>query len=136
MQQHQRTFEDLGTRVAIVTFEATPFARAYAADTGLRWPILIDERRTLYEHYGMRRGRLSDIWGLPTWWAYAKEFARGRLPRAPGADPRQLGGDVLIDPSGIVRLHHIGRGPADRPAVERILAVQTGGCQPSLPRGG
>jgi hypothetical protein len=111
------------TRIAVVTFEATPFARAYVAETGLRWPILIDERRTLYDHYGMHRGRLSDIWGLRTWWAYAKEFARGRLPRASGGDALQLGGDVLIDPAGIVRLHHVGSGPADRPPVERILAV-------------
>jgi hypothetical protein len=27
------------------------------------------------------------------------------------------GGDVLIDPGGIVRLHHTGVGPADRPVI-------------------
>ena len=33
----------------------------------------------------------------------------------------QRGGDVLIDPTGIVALHHVGNGPADRPPVETIL---------------
>jgi hypothetical protein len=28
---------------------------------------------------------------------------------------------VLIDPAGIVQLHHIGQGPADRPPVSLIL---------------
>jgi hypothetical protein len=123
LQQHERTFEGFNTRIAVVTFEATPFGQAYAAETKLRWPILIDQGRTLYRHYGMHRGRISDIWGFPTWWAYAKEIARGRVPRPSAADTRQLGGDVLIDPSGIVRLHHVGRGPADRPPVAAILAV-------------
>jgi len=36
-------------------------------------------------------------------------------------DISQRGGDVLIDPDGIVSLHHIGVGPSDRPAVESIL---------------
>ncbi|HSH13152.1 MAG TPA: SelL-related redox protein, partial [Desulfurivibrionaceae bacterium] len=35
----------------------------------------------------------------------------------------QRGGDVLIDPNGMVRLHHIGKGPADRPRVEDILRL-------------
>ncbi len=35
----------------------------------------------------------------------------------------QQGGDVLVDPQGIVRFHHIGTGPADRPPVQRILNV-------------
>jgi len=30
---------------------------------------------------------------------------------------------VLIDPDGIVRLHHVGEGPADRPAVSDLLAA-------------
>ena len=41
-------------------------------------------------------------------------------------DVRQLGGDVLIDPQGVIRLHHVGRGPADRPAVARLLNVIDG----------
>jgi hypothetical protein len=29
----------------------------------------------------------------------------------------------LIDPGRIVRLHHVGNGPADRPSVKELLAV-------------
>lgn len=108
-------------RIAVVTFEAAPLVRAYLADTSIVWPVLIDADRRLYGAYGMHRGRLSDIWGLRTWMAYAKELARGRLPRYSGGDTRQLGGDVLIDPEGTVWLHHVGDGPADRPPVAAIL---------------
>ncbi len=45
-----------------------------------------------------------------------------RLHRSDG-DVNQLGGDVLIDPTGIVRLHHVGSGPADRPSVSSLLEL-------------
>ena len=39
----------------------------------------------------------------------------------------QRGGDVLIDPDGIVRMHRVGKGPADRPGVERFLQIVAAG---------
>ena len=41
--------------------------------------------------------------------------------RKSGGDIFQRGGDVLIDPKGIVLLHHIGIGPSDRSPIESIL---------------
>jgi hypothetical protein len=124
LQQHERAFEDRGIQIVVVTFETTPFVRAYIAETKFTWPILIDHERTRYRHYGMHRGHLWDIWGLRTWWAYAKELAQGQVPKYSGADTRQLGGDVLVDPSGVVRFHHVGSGPADRPPVATILEAR------------
>ena len=92
-------------------------------DTGLRWPLLIDTKRELYRAYGMLEAGFWDIWGPDTWWAYLKEAARGRFPVKSKGDISQRGGDVLVDPGGIVQLHHVGRGPADRPSAKSILAA-------------
>ena len=100
LQQHERTLFDLDTHVVIVTFEDSGVARAYVEETAVHWPVLVDEARGLYRAYGMLRGRVRDIWGPQTWWAYAKELRRGRWPRPASADTSQLGGDVLIDPIG------------------------------------
>lgn len=126
MQQHEGAFETLDTQVVVVTFERSAIARVYAQQSGLRWPILVDETRALYHAYGMLRGTRRDIWGPRTWWAYAKELARGRLPLATDleSDTSQLGGDVLVDPKGIVRFVHVGSGPADRPSVTALLAAR------------
>lgn len=127
MQQHGQTLKDLDIRVLVVTFESGAFARAYAQETGLGWAVMIDETRSLYEAYGMLRGRLRDIWGPRTWWAYAQEALRGRWPGPARADTSQLGGDVLIDPEGVVRLVHVGSGPADRPSIESLLEIRRHG---------
>ena len=124
MQQHERTLVDLDTQVVIVTFEQRDVARAYVDETGIRWPVLVDEARGLYRACGMLRGRVRDIWGPRTWWAYAKELMRGRWPRPTSADTSQLGGDVLIDPEGTVRFVHVGSGPGDRPSVAAVLRAR------------
>jgi hypothetical protein len=126
LQQHERTFQELDTRIVVVTFERGPQARAYADDTGLGWPILVDETRAIYRAYGMLRGTAWQIWGPRTWWAYTKELFRGRVPPATGlhSDTSQLGGDVLVDPSGTVRFLHIGSGPADRPSIAALVAAR------------
>lgn len=110
-----------GVAVAVVTFENDFFARSYVEETALPWPLLVDGQRETYTNYGMLSASFWDVWGPKTWWAYLKYLAKGHKLKTSGGDIFQRGGDVLIDPEGIVRLHHVGAGPADRPAIETIL---------------
>lgn len=105
----------------VVTFEHGFLARSYVEDTSLSWPLLVDATRETYRAYGMLSASFRDIWGPRTWWAYLKEILKGQKMKKSGGDISQRGGDVLIDPSGIVALHHVGAGPADRPTVASIL---------------
>jgi hypothetical protein len=123
LRQRQTTLDALGIIGLVVTFETGPAVRAYVEETGLPWPLLMDASRALYHAYGMHRGRWQDIWGPATWWAYARLALRGRWARHRSGDVAQLGGDVLIDPEGIVRVCHVGSGPADRPPVETLLSI-------------
>lgn len=121
MREHEAELAKFRVAVAVITFEAGFLARQYAEESGLVWPLLIDENRELYRGYGMLSASFWDIWGPKTWWAYLKAVLHGRkLPQSHG-DISQRGGDVLIDPGGIVRLHHVGEGPADRPSLAVIL---------------
>ena len=124
LQEAQAELEALEIQPVVVTFETLDAARAYVDETGVVWPLLIDAERQLYHAYGMHKAQLRHLWGLATIRAYWREALSGRFPRIPRADSMQQGGNVLIDPSGIVRFHHIGRGPADRPLVDTLLAVR------------
>ena len=124
MQQAEDELVRLGVQPLAVTFEGVDAARAYVAETGLRWPLLVDAERRLYRAYEMRKARLRHLWGAATLRAYWREALLGQFPRLPRADTAQQGGDVLIDPAGLVRFHHVGRGPADRPPVATLLAAR------------
>ena len=123
MQQHTGEFQQKDVKIVVVTFEKEPAASAFQCSSGLPWPLLIDAEKTLYTAYGMAKAGFKDVWGFRTLKAYLMEIARGRLPKKSGGDIYQRGGDILVDPQGIVRLHHVGTGPADRPSVESILAL-------------
>ena len=116
-------FVDHNVQIIVVTFEAGHFAQQYVRETGITWPVLVDEQRNLYREYGILDASFWDIWGPKSWWVYFKEILKGHMPEKSTGDISQRGGDVLIDPDGIIRLHHIGEGPADRPSIKSILQV-------------
>ena len=83
----------------------------------------LDLKKTLYHHYGMFSAGLWDLWGPRTWLAYLKLLIKGEKLKASEGDVEQRGGDVIIDPAGFVRFHHIGSGPADRPEISSALKM-------------
>lgn len=123
MREHEAELERRGLHVVVVTFEAGAVTRNYVRDTALTWPLLVDEDRSLYRAYSMLSAGFWDVWGPRTWLAYARELLRGGHLVASDADTSQRGGDVLVDPEGIVRLHHVGDSPADRPEVATLLEL-------------
>lgn len=121
MQQHEAEIAELNLAVLVVTFETLARAQTYAGDMRLPWPLLVDESRQLAVAYGMHRASAWDLYGPASIAVYLKLMARGRRPKRPTDDVTQLGGDVLIGSDGMILLHHVGSGPADRPAVETLL---------------
>jgi len=121
LRDREEDFGKRNVRIVVVTFELGFLARSYVEETSLSWPLLVDATRETYRAYGMLSASFWDIWGPKTWWAYLKEILKGQRLKKSEGDLSQRGGDVLIDPSGIVALHHVGAGPADRPTVASIL---------------
>ena len=122
MRENEKRLNELDIRVKVITFDADYMALAYVKQTKLPWPLILDPDQTLYDAYGMTRSSWWGMYGLPSIWKYLKLIFRGQMPGKPGKDWRQLGGDILIDRQGIVRLHHVSTGPHDRPSIESLLA--------------
>lgn len=122
MREREAELDELDVAVVVVTFEADFMAQAYVEQTKLAWPLLVDAERSLYRGYGMLKGRAWDLYGPKAIGIYLKLLFRGRRLQRPGSDVTQLGGDVLVDANGVVRMHHVGAGPADRPSIEEVVA--------------
>lgn len=110
-------------KVAVVTFEQRWRAEAYAKETGIEWPLLIDASHELYAAYQMERGSPLKVMGIANWLGYLKLMFRGRRVRRPTDDIYQLGGDVLIDEKKIIRYHFVSERPVDRPTVESLKQI-------------
>jgi hypothetical protein len=121
LRQHGNAIQEVGLRVLVVTFETISSAKAYVGETELPWPLLVDESARLYAEYGMEQGSLWTVMGLHSWWKYISLLLRGRRLRRPTGNIQRLGGDILIDPTGMVRVHYVSQTPADRPSCENLL---------------
>lgn len=111
----------------VVTFEQPERARWHAQHVELPGPLLIDGQRRLYRHYGMARAAKWTVMQPAIWGQYLKYIWQGRRLRMPQDDIQQLGGDVLIDPQGIVRWTYRSKTPIDRPAIDALLSAVDAG---------
>lgn len=124
---HQQRLKEQNIDVAIVTFDEDFMAKAYVQQTALPWPLLIDQQHGIYEAYRMGRASWWSIYRPRSIWNYLKLIFKGNRLHQPGSDYRQLGGDVLIDPEGIIRLYHPSESPHDRPQIESLFNAVAAG---------
>ena len=122
MRDQQSDFTDLGARIVTISFGPASKAPAWLEETQSPFPLLIDARRETYVAFGMRRS-LSGSWNLATIRRYRQLMKEGRSWRGIQGDSLQLGGDVIVDATGFVRLLARSKTPVDRPSVESLLAV-------------
>lgn len=118
--------QQLGARVAVVSYAAPALLRLYREEQGLDDVLLLsDQHRAAYAAFGFGRAGVGRVWLDPrVWRAYAALLARGRRPRSAQDDTLQLGGDVLVDAAGLVTWIHRSRGPEDRPSINEVLAAR------------
>ncbi|MCS7001429.1 MAG: redoxin domain-containing protein [Dehalococcoidia bacterium] len=125
-------FAQLGVAIRGVTFEPPErIALLRQLEGETPYPLLSDPTRAAYAAFGLRRGGLRDIWTVGALASYLANLRRGRRPIVrPSADLRQLGGDVILSPTGAVTYVHRSVEPADRPSVDTLLAAARAAATP------
>ena len=122
LRHSEDEFRRLGVQVLIISFGADHWARAWLQETGSPFPLLRDLERATYQAYGLGSSFIR-VWSPKVMWHYLKLILRGEHMRPVQGDPHQLGGDVIVDAEGVIRLTHRSKDPVDRPPVEKLLAV-------------
>ncbi len=111
--------------VVLVTFTTAVHAARYVERHGLALPVLLDPDRSVYRSYGLGRGTTARVWSPRVVHRYYQIIRRngfGDLQRAT-EDTRQLGGDFIIDPRGILTYGFWGAGPDQRPQITELSAA-------------
>jgi peroxiredoxin len=120
LRQVQAELEALNTRVVIISFGSITLAQKWMEETKATFQFLIDPERKAYQAFGLEYS-LGRSWSPKIWFEYARLMAQGRKWRGIQGDSGQLGGDFIVDRSGIIRMAYRSHDPADRPAVSDIL---------------
>jgi peroxiredoxin len=120
--QRQEEFEQLNTRVVIISFGTLPALQAWMKETCITFDVLLDPDRAVYRAYELEESRWRS-WSPKTLLTYARLLLSGRKWLPKEGDTSQMGGDFIIEPQGNIKLAYRSKEPADRPAVNHLLEI-------------
>lgn len=124
---HER-FVEAGLSVVAIGVGTPARAGKFARDHELPFPVFGDWDLGSYRAFGLGRATASGFFNPAAHHAGLRAVLRGNLPGLPTGDTAQLPGAFVIDPSGIVRVAHIGAHAGDNPTTGELLSAINGGA--------
>jgi len=123
-----------GVEVVVISFEEPGVVQRYRDEAGIPFRVIADPTRELYRLFQMQRGTASQIINWRSLQGYlGLVFGKRRAVKWPSNhDYLQLGGDVVVDPHGVVQLHHVSAASDDRPALEQVRQLWGGAQAPTV----
>jgi hypothetical protein len=112
-----------GGEVLLVCFDTAERAERYAREQELVFPLLVDPERRVYRAYGQEPGSIWRFLMPKVVVGTVQMMQGGRQLQRPHEDPLQLGGDFVIDPTGLLALVHPCQDPTDRPPAATLVAA-------------
>lgn len=107
----------------MVTFADVDRLEAYAGHLDIDFWVVSDTDRSSYRAYGLDRGTLRAVYRWDTIKAYVRLLRAGRRMHRTTDDTRQLGGDFVLDPNGVIRFVYRPVAPDDRPSAAMMVDV-------------
>lgn len=126
MRGHEERFHRAGAALAAVGLGDRQYARRFREETGIGFPLLVDEERRAYRAAGLRKASLLHVLRPENARARARAKAAGHRQRRLGKDPFQLGASFVFAPGNVDLYAHLSETFGDNAPVEDLLAAAAG----------
>ena len=123
MRDHEQAFRERGAVLAAVGLGDRQYARAFRDDTGISFPLLIDERREAYRAAGLGSANLVHVLRRDNATSRRRARAAGHAQHKLGQHPFQLGGSFVFGPGDVDHFAHLSATFGDNAAPEVLLAA-------------
>ena len=123
MREHEQAFRDRGAALAAVGLGDRTYARAFREETGITFPLLIDEKRDAYNAMELKSANLLHLLRRDNAQARARAKAAGHSQHKLGENPFQLGGSFVFGPGDVDRFTHRSKTFGDNAPIEALLAA-------------
>jgi hypothetical protein len=123
LRAHEQEFRNKGAALAAISLGDQQYAQVFRQETGITFPLLIDEKRKAYEAAELSSANLLHIFRRDN--AASRERARegGHQQHKLGKNPFQLGGSFVFGPGDVDRFSHHSETFGDNASVADLLAV-------------
>ncbi len=123
MREHQHDFEAAGANLAAIGLGDRNYARLFREETGIGFPLLIDEERLSYQAAGLRSGNILHIFRSDNSKARKRAKEAGHRQVRLGQNPFQLGGSFVFAPGNADVFWHASKTFGDNAEPGVLLAA-------------
>lgn len=121
MRDHEDDLRRAGASVAAVGLADRRYADAFRDETGIRFPLLVDEERLAYRSAGLHKASVLHLMRRDNARARRRALAAGHRQRRLGRDPLQLGASFVFGPGDRDLYVHRNATFGDNAPVEDLL---------------
>jgi methylphosphotriester-DNA--protein-cysteine methyltransferase len=122
LREHEPAFKEQGATMAAIGLGDRNYARLFREETGITFPLLIDETRLAYRAAGLRKANILHLFRADNAQARKRAQAGHRQHRL-GKNPFQLGGSFVFGPGNVDLFAHISETFGDNAPPEALLAA-------------
>jgi hypothetical protein len=123
LRAHQDEFEKQGVNLAAVGLGDRTYAKMFREDTGIDFPLLVDEERLAYRAAGLKQANIFHLLKIENGAARKRARAGGHQQHKLGKDPFQLGASFVFGPGNIDLFAHLSSTFGDNARPEELLAA-------------
>jgi AraC-like DNA-binding protein len=123
LREHEQAFLDKGASLAAIGLGDRHYAGIFREETGIAFPLLIDEQRQSYAVANLRSANLLHLARRDNFESRNRAKAAGHRQHKLGQNPFQLGGSFIFAPGNIDRFAHVSKTFGDNATPATLLAA-------------
>jgi len=123
LREHGHEFKEKGANLVAVGLGDPNYARIFREETGIKFPLMVDEQRRAYRAVGLRKANLLHLFRGDNAQARRRARTAGHQQQHAGRNPFQLGGSFVFAPGDVDRYAHISQTFGDNAATQDLLAA-------------
>lgn len=123
MREHQQAFQEKGASLAAIGLGDRSYARIFQQETGIDFPLLVDEDRLAYNAAGLGVGNLFHMLRGDNFRHRKRAKAAGHRQHKLGRNPFQLGGSFIFGPGNVDRFAHVSETFGDNADPAALLSA-------------
>jgi hypothetical protein len=123
LRERENEFKKAGAALAAIGLGDMNYARLFREETGIDFPLLVDEQRIAYKAAGLKSGNLLHILRRDNAASRARAQAGGHKQHALGRNPFQLGGSFVFGPGNRDIYAHVSQTFGDNASPEDLLSA-------------
>jgi alkyl-hydroperoxide reductase/thiol specific antioxidant family protein len=123
LREHQPAFREKGALLAAIGLGDRTHVRICREETGINFPLLIDEQRQAYRAAELRSANLLHLLRSDNARSRKRARAAGHRQHKLGQNPFQLGGSFVFGPGDVVSFAHVSETFGDNASPLDLLAA-------------